>query len=240
MRPLRGLLIAVLAVAAFAAFSHSARAQNANLNCLTATSSTGYPTWAPASAANPCPVTISGGSLTANTSANASSTPPTYTAGENPLSQTLSGGLRVDGSGVTLTTTLATGTNAVGTVGVTALPALPAGTNSIGKVTVTSGNISLPSAAGYAASNTTVAVSSGTPVTLFGAAGIANGCFIQNPASDAVALIVDWGGGTPASPVAPQSLAPGASANCMAAYTNQVNMWLASGSASVTVYAGRY
>jgi hypothetical protein len=83
-------------------------------------------------------------------------------------------------------------------------------------------------------------VSSGTPVTLFSAASITGGCWVQNPSSDAVALIVDFGGGTPAAPVAPISLAPGASARCQAAYTNAVTMWLASGTTSVTVNAGKF
>jgi hypothetical protein len=98
----------------------------------------------------------------------------------------------------------------------------------------------LPTGTGAAAANTVVAVSSGTPVVLFSAASIANGCFVQNPAGNTVALVVDWGGGTPAFPVAPESLPPGAVVTCQAAYTNAVNMWLASGTTSVTVNAGRY
>lgn len=102
------------------------------------------------------------------------------------------------------------------------------------------GHISAPSSAGSSAANTTVAVSSGTPVTLFNASTITNGCFVQNPFTNAVNLIVDWGGGTPASPVAAESIAPGAVATCQASYTNAVTMWLASGTTSVTVYAGKF
>ena len=53
----------ILAIAAlFSLFLiPAARAQNVNLNCQTGTNSQGQLTWAPASAATPCPVSIAGG-----------------------------------------------------------------------------------------------------------------------------------------------------------------------------------
>ena len=57
-KAMRSLALAAL----FALFLiPAARAQNVNLNCQTGTSSNGNLTWAPASAATPCPVSIAGG-----------------------------------------------------------------------------------------------------------------------------------------------------------------------------------
>jgi len=119
----------------------------------------------------------------------ASTSSPAYTNGtNNPLSLTLGGALRTDGSGVTQPVSIASmpstpvtgtfwpasqpvsllalpalgaGSAAIGTVGVTSLPSLPAGSASIGSVTVSQ----LPSlAAGF---NTIGAISN----TSFGVTG---------------------------------------------------------------------
>ena len=48
----------IVLLAALFCLAPRAHAQNVNMNCLTGTSSTGNPTWAPASSSNPCPVAI--------------------------------------------------------------------------------------------------------------------------------------------------------------------------------------
>jgi hypothetical protein len=56
---MKALLICLGAI--LPVFWHSAHAQQFNLYCLSGTSSTGAPSWAPASATTPCPVTGGGG-----------------------------------------------------------------------------------------------------------------------------------------------------------------------------------